>query len=497
MIGGGTVRLGGLNTFTSGVEIDDGTLELGSSSVGWGGQSPTFYQVQTQDGAGDALTLDVYLAKISNGASSGYEVTVYNAADEAIGGGFPFSSSALGSDDFYLELLGQTRRFALDVVDDERGAQFLASIGIDDDLANQGTDLSTSSTIELGGFLSTAAEAASSSSSSIDIAATPISTAFEWTNGQGASAEIAVYFTNTGANAWGVAVYDASTAAPSGGAPYASGALGTATLTFNASGQIVNTTPLSFTIDGHNLSLSFANISLTTTTQSYVAPIEANLGFQPIAGDEDLGPLPSADIGAGFAAGAGVIKFGDVAGDTETLQVDSGAPASTIVGFEAGDVIKLAGVNISTERLSSNAAGRLLIPYGGDDLTLTFGDDLPAQSLFQLTADAGGGVSITLLQDDFVANSNDDFAVALRDIAPGGADAAAAGVYSIDLNNIASASGQAIGMDASAQLTLEGSASVTGSGLLFQSGDTLLDGATLSSANAQQSFAVEAAPSSR
>ena len=82
--------------------------------------------------------------------------------------------------------------------------------------------------------------------------------------------------------------------------------------------------------------------------------------------------------------------------------------------------------------------------------------------------------------------------MALRDIAPGGADAAAAGVYSIDLNNIASSSGQAIGMDASAQLTLEGSASVTGSGLLFESGDTLLDGATLSSANAQQSFAVEA-----
>ena len=91
-----------------------------------------------------------------------------------------------------------------------------------------------------------------------------------------------------------------STPAPSGGAPYASAALGTATLTFNASGQIVNTTPLSFTIDGHNLSLSFANISLTTTTQSYVAPIEANLGFQPIAGDGTSVPLPSANIGAGF-----------------------------------------------------------------------------------------------------------------------------------------------------------------------------------------------------
>ena len=105
--GGGTVRLGGLNTFTSGVEIDDGTLRTRLIVRGLGRSKPHFLPGSTQDGAGNTLTLDVYLAKISNGASSGYEVTVYNAADEAIGGGFPFSSSALGSDDFYLNSSGK------------------------------------------------------------------------------------------------------------------------------------------------------------------------------------------------------------------------------------------------------------------------------------------------------------------------------------------------------------------------------------------------------
>jgi hypothetical protein len=94
--GGGTVLLGGQGQFAGGVEIKNGVLELGASghSAAWGGGATQHFQVATHDAKGAPITLDVYTAQLT---SSIYELTVYDAADAAAGGGFPYKSGPLAT----------------------------------------------------------------------------------------------------------------------------------------------------------------------------------------------------------------------------------------------------------------------------------------------------------------------------------------------------------------------------------------------------------------
>ncbi|PTW60162.1 flagellar hook protein FlgE [Breoghania corrubedonensis] len=61
--------------------------------------------ITVYDNLGNELTLDVYYTKLSEtGTDSDWEITVYNAADAAAGGGFPYTSPALSTDTFTFDV---------------------------------------------------------------------------------------------------------------------------------------------------------------------------------------------------------------------------------------------------------------------------------------------------------------------------------------------------------------------------------------------------------
>jgi flagellar hook protein FlgE len=70
-----------------------------SAPAGGGSATTNETSLVTYDNAGNAVTLNVYATKLANNASGQptWEIDVYNAADAAAGGGFPYSAPALAS----------------------------------------------------------------------------------------------------------------------------------------------------------------------------------------------------------------------------------------------------------------------------------------------------------------------------------------------------------------------------------------------------------------
>jgi len=86
-VDGGTVTLGGDSSFTGGITIISGTLNL-ASSASW--SDVAYQQVTLSDGT----RIDLYAARV--GARQ-YEVTAFDASTAAAGGGFPYSQGPIGS----------------------------------------------------------------------------------------------------------------------------------------------------------------------------------------------------------------------------------------------------------------------------------------------------------------------------------------------------------------------------------------------------------------
>jgi autotransporter-associated beta strand protein/VCBS repeat-containing protein len=466
--GGGLVRLSGMNTFSGGIQIDNGTLELGTPDQASVGSSPIFYQLQTTDGFGDPITLDLYLTKIAASPTATYEVAAYNATDEATGGGFPYTFGPLGVASFTLDASGAIIGQPVLFITPPSGGVFALSIGIGAALANQGTDLSQSSTIALAGTLSSAGSIVtgalpSANSASAEASAATIVT---WSPGSAKPVNLAVYFTRIAKNTWQADVFDASTAATSGFFPYASGDLASETLTFDAAGSIT-ANPLPVVVNGQTITLSLAGLQQGSAAGSQVGQIQAIADFQPIAGPADLSALSSEDISPVADAGAGAITFGNT-GSTEVLRVDGGLVLSPILDFQQGDTIQLAGVSVPAQRITSDVAGLLEIPDGNRALIVQFGTDLPAGSLFQLTPYAGG-TAITLLPTSFTASSPADFAADLAAIEPGGTAAAADVGYHI-IANFYTLAGGPIALDNGSTLEIDGYWRELANALTLQSG---------------------------
>src|SRR5665213_3239681 len=72
----------------------------------------------------------------------------------------------------------------------------------------------------------------------------------------------------------------------------------------------------------------------------------------------EAGELKIATAGS---AGTGEIRF---TAPGQTLDIEAGAPANTLVDFGAGDTILLATASAATQILVSNARGQLVVPGG-------------------------------------------------------------------------------------------------------------------------------------
>ncbi|HBF32040.1 flagellar hook protein FlgE [Rhizobium sp.] len=97
---------------------------------------------------------------------------------------------------------------------------------------------------------------------------------------QGTSTVYDVYYTKTGDNTWDVAVYNQSDATETTSFPYSSGAVGTATLTFDSAGALEDSSENSVSIvdstTGISLTLDMSDMTQLSTTSSTTGTVDGS-----------------------------------------------------------------------------------------------------------------------------------------------------------------------------------------------------------------------------
>jgi autotransporter-associated beta strand protein len=486
--GGGKVILAGADTLTGGVVIENGALDLAASaSPDLNGAKPAFTRLLTTNALGQALSLDLFLTKVS---SSAYELTAYDSADASATGGFPYRSGALGSLTLSLTSTGALQGAGPLTLQPHAGGPIqlsVADLGLIATAAGATFTASapSSSTIALAGNLSSQAPAVTGDAAGANAGDSAYSSKLiVGATVAGQAVTLDIYFAKTAANLWQVSVYNEANAL-GGGFPYASGPLLLTTLGF-ASG--LGAAPVqSFQVAGQTLTLDLS--ALTQTSNGFsAAPIEGALAFNPFtaltsggpSGDY-LGALPSENLGGDAAAGSGGVTFAPVSGGAAIVRIEAGGAAIPIHGFTYGDQIQLPDVNV-TGRYQTDASGVLTVPTGSGAVTLDFASDLPPGSLFNLAAMSGGGVALTLLPSSFTVRSAADLTSLISAVSSNGADGAANAHYQATVSGVvAVTSAPLIRLSAGSVLSLSGALTLSGAAQLeLTSGELDLIGATIS-----------------
>ena len=181
----------------------------------------------------------------------------------------------------------------------------------------------------------------------------------------GASHTLNIYFTKTGTGTWETDVFDASTAASTGGFPYSSGPLATSTLTFDATnGKLTGGSPMTVSVPGgQSLTLDFGN---TTQLASTFAVSSVSINGNPPGSVNDI--TVSQDGTLAFTLGNGsstpvyripVAKVASpdsmksVLGDAFQPNTESGAPEVGIAGTAGFGVIDSSSLEQSTVDLAT------------------------------------------------------------------------------------------------------------------------------------------------
>ncbi|HZL01068.1 MAG TPA: flagellar basal body FlgE domain-containing protein, partial [Caulobacteraceae bacterium] len=460
------------------------------------------------DDLGTTVQLNAYLTRT---AANVWQLAVYDAGTAAASGVFPYTSGPLATTNltFAGGSLVNADPLALTLSDGRT---------LDLDIAGL-----TQSDAYVSGNLDAASPALSGQAGASNVAGDAFTDRLTLAthNSAGAAVTLDLYFTNTGAGVWQVAAYDASTAAAGGGFPYSAPALAVEQLSFNAAGAVSAGGEFSIpSAGGAALTVDLSSLTQLSAVASLqggdgvLAPVtEASVAVPPVRGAGDAlvirggvvtlngqnsftggmaieaGELKIATAGS---AGTGEIRF---TAPGQTLDIEAGAPANTLVDFGAGDTILLATASAATQILVSNARGQLVVP-GGTPVTLNFGSDLAPESVFAVTSlGAGAGDSITLLPSMFSVASPESLQSALAAIAPGGGSSAPGAAYTITGQSGLSFAAETVALAAGSTLTLTGQAASTGTGLDIASGSVLLTALTYSAGIGETLFTVESGAS--
>jgi hypothetical protein len=381
MDGPGVLDLTATNTFTGGVTLEAGTLELAAAGAAGTGAI-------TFAAAGGAAMLEIGAAALpANGATFANTLAGFGAGDSLDLTGVAFAA-------------GATARIADGVLTVKSGAETLAF-----DLTSAGTKTAYAYADGSGGLLIATARPTSAAWASGVTA--DWSTAADWSTGVVADTiETSATIAAAGTYTVGVGRTESFT---------------DQALILNAAGATLDLAG-SLTLAGRGLTLTAGTVRLdqggTLAGAATIAKAGAVTGFGVITGAvTNAGAITAAggvltlkgavkgaglytiDTGAtlafGGAAAAKTITF--AAGRSETLEVGATLSAGTsIAGFAAGDLIDMAGLTVTADAFKNG----VLTLYDGSATVDSFKvAGTYTDEIFALSADGSGGTDITLAAD--------------------------------------------------------------------------------------------------
>ena len=235
-------------------------------------------------------------------------------------------------------------------------------------------------------------------------------------------------------------------------------------------------------------------------------------GNNTFTGGVYIGSNGALELGSTTAAGAGAINFQDVryatgvpdpitgGGNSDAqyanLLIDTiGVIANPILHYNSSDIIDIVNPTV-TGHLVADANGYLTIAVTGGTVSINLGAIGGAYGAYDLESDGHGGALLTPLASHFTAGTVQALNAALASISTGGANATPGAHDTIALTAAIALGGSAsVNLPAGAMLDISGSplSVASGTGLTIKgSGDVIFDGLTYTATGNATLFDVQA-----